>query len=525
MTLDDIANAACAKVGIINESYELDLARNFANYRYKLIYDTYQWLDSRTTVPSTIVAAGPYLVMPPEIERVISIRYSDKSGSPGLNDRQLEPVNSSFLAEASPGIFEETGQPQYYEEFTDPASTERRIRLFPTPDVDGAMLIIGKQPVDVLTSNSTPRLRNIDNALMAYVIGDLWEYLRQSGHAGEKFKEAQSLLQGAQTLESGQANRPRQSKQLTVAGNSLAEMTDSVCSMIGSWSPESRIDVRESLRRNYQMVYDGYLWCESQVMARVVADGEQLVAPEYIGRIIALRPYTTLMPAFPVDQAIYFQTYPDIFSYTGNAFAFSYLPSVAVNKLMSQNEKLLITSSSPKDDGAELFIKGQTLGIEASENPVLPIETENTYDTPLTIAKPVTAGDVTITGKDSGTIYGKILAGERERRYIRMWLQQHSGTPFDVLILGKLKIQPLVTDQDTPALRDIQNVLINAAATDMLTKMGNAAGATVAKGKADAAMKTLMDLERQQSAQQPRIIPMVEPICNPFDDFYEVASK
>jgi hypothetical protein len=45
-------------------------------------------------------------------------------------------------------------------------------------------------------------------------------------------------------------------------------MTDAVCQICGQWTPEYRQVIREFLRRNYQTLYDVFLWPESLVMVR-----------------------------------------------------------------------------------------------------------------------------------------------------------------------------------------------------------------------------------------------------------------
>ena len=106
-----------------------------------------------------------------------------------------------------------------------------------------------------------------------------------------------------------QANQPRRTKATTVAGNSLAEMTDAVCTICGQWTPEYRLIIREFLRRNYQTMYDMFLWPESLVMVRVPYTTEQVVMPHYIDKVLGVRG-TTDMRMFPADAGTVSGYYP-----------------------------------------------------------------------------------------------------------------------------------------------------------------------------------------------------------------------
>ena len=515
MNLTEIVDYVCAKVQKTDANSKT-ICATFVNARYRMIADAYLWTDTKQIYGTAIAASFSTLIrLESTVNRVISVLYD--VGTPRA--RFLDTTEAAFMIQAFPKqLFTEPGQPKYYEETTD-KNLGHIVRLYPPPNEDAQVYILAKrilpeleQPTDQLA------IRNIDNCLIAFVTADMLEFLRQYGKAEEKVKEATALLESAKALETQQSNRPRQTKTLTVAGNSLSEMRDAVCALTGQWSPEMTILVDEFLRRNYQVVYDACNWSETAVLVRISTDGEQAVLPEYVGRIQSIRAGSQWYSLTPVDQSLFFATYPAIFDQTGEPIAFSYLTPCAVKKLPTQNERLVITSSSTDDDGVQLFIKGETLGTEASESPVLPVDpTEHTYDCPLTISKPITVGDVSVRGESTGTLYQTLLAAERERKHIRLWLRPPNASSLNLLALGKRKMHPLVTDEDTPLLRDIQNVLINAAAADMFVKLGNNDAATAAKAKADAALKTMIDLEQSQSAQSQRVIPYVEPMSYAYE--------
>jgi hypothetical protein len=263
------------------------------------------------------------------------------------------------------------------------------------------------------------------------------------------------------------------------------------------------------------MVYDMALWNESQVLVNVAHDGQQAILPEYVGRVISVRAspnqYYSLTP---VDNSLYFGMAPQIFEESGGQpFNFSYLAPVGVSLLPPQREQLVIASTSTADQD-NVFIRGESAGVEVSEtlalNGTTPVVTVNDYDVPLTISKLVTTGDVIISGNTSLAQLERILANEIERKHLRIWLQPN-GVSGTALVLAKRRIRPLLQDEDTPLLSDIQNVLIFYATSECFGKLGNAAMATDAKAKGDGALKTLLDLNTHQGAAGPRVIPYAEP--------------
>jgi len=69
------------------------------------------------------------------------------------------------------------------------------IRLIPGPTADvDLMALVKKKSIALEEDGDTPELRNIDNCLLAFAQGDMWERARQLGKANAKFTEATALL-------------------------------------------------------------------------------------------------------------------------------------------------------------------------------------------------------------------------------------------------------------------------------------------------------------------------------------------
>lgn len=499
-----IRDFVCAKIGQTDQNSK-NICDDFIRARYRMIYDSFEWLDSQLTVSVGLDDGANAITMPEGMDRVIAIRSN--------GDTFLDPVNANLLMQTDPTIFERSGLPQvYYENFD---TTEgRQIIVYPTPSEVVTLFIAGKRTLPELTDGADfPIIRNIDNVLIAYAFGDMLERLKQFEKAKLKFDEAGAMLQAAQALETSQTNKPRIAKQLTVSGNSLAELTNAVCDRTGMWGLDQINSIKESLRRQYQRICDACNWSELTVIARVNSDGSEIVLPPYMDRVIAIRADANLGALVPVEAGLYFGIAPSIFEQTGSAVGFGYLTSAGVAALPPTREKLSF-SSAWATDKQKVFVMGEVRGSEVSETVTLngnvPVQTLNEYDTPLTVAKEITKGDVTVTGGTTGTVLVRLLASELERKHMRIWMQP---TPVATvcLVLGKRRIKPLVQNEDTPMLRDIQGVLIAASSADMFAKAGNDKAATDARSEASNALKVMVDLEVGQGAYSARVVPDIEP--------------
>lgn len=505
-SLVELTDAVSARCGAWSPDNRV-LIKDFIRRNYRRVHDSNLWKDVVDNATANTVAAQDYIALPAAFERVVSIGIV-------ANGTMLEPVNSITLAQTDPGIFTRSGTPQFFDEYDNAGA--KRIRLLPIPDAIYALTIVGKEVVSAMaTDASVLPIRNVANVIIDASCADMLGVMGQKDRAAEFATASQNELKAAVDLEQQQTFRARMAKPLTVSGDSLAEMADAVCSKCGAWAQEAVISAKDFLRRNYQMLWDSELWPESVVMARVNSDGQQIVLPEYFERVLAVRPNDdALYELTPVDVPLYLQVNPQIFAETSDALAYSTLTAVGVNVLPPTNEKFVFVSTSASDKGS-VFVRGESLGVEVSETVVLNgttnVLTANTYDTPLTIAKGITAGTINVTGNTSGAALQTLLATERERKQVRLWLQPAPGVSEAALVIGKRRIKPLVSDEDTPMLRKSANALISAASADLLEQMGK--DSKSARERALAALQVLKDGELRQNARQPRVVPFVEPMA------------
>ena len=226
------------------------------------------------------------------------------------------------------------------------------------------------------------------------------------------------------------------------------------------------------------------------------------------------------IPLVPTEIMVHFQLDPTVFESSGVPYGFSMLTPVGVSALPPTPPEALIFASTSSQDKSNVFVRGESGGEEFSETVTLngtsAVSTARLYDIPITVAKDLTAGDVSVTGSVSSAVLEIIPTNERERKHQRVWLLPDPGTTPSqsrCLVLAKRKIKPLLTDQDTPVITGCQTILIAAAAADLLQKLGQNDQANALRSRADAAAKVLTNLNTDQNAYMPRFIPDV-PVRN-----------
>jgi hypothetical protein len=540
MTLDAMADLVTTELGVYDAT-SVALAKSFLSKNYIQIWDKYPWGDANGYGSSQVNAGTREVDYPDGMDRIITLRAS--TGSDGLpppetpdapddplapaptplDSRFLDPVDSTFLIESEPTIFEDRGYVKYYEETGD--RSHRKIRLYPIPTWGTTLLFFGKmQCPGLINPDDETLLRGIDTALIDYATADMLRRQRQYAKAELRYKQAQEHEASAWALEQQQANKPRRTKATTVAGNSLAEMVDAVCQICGQWTPEYRQVTREFVRRNYQALYDLYLWPESLVMVRVPYASEQVVMPAYIDKVLGIRGSDN-MRMFPADAGLILDITPSVFDEIGQPISYTTLTPVGVSSLPATTTRLRIASTSAVDR-TRVMIRGEVLstGYEMEEiihlNGTGVVTTVNSYDIPLTISKDVTLGDVTVNSATDGQSLEVIPADKRELKHQRLWFLPAPnsdggfGSGLDhltCLVLGKRAIHPLINDQDTPIITGAQQVLIAAAAGDVFRKLGQADQATSMSQKAEASTNVLKAKNLDQAASAPRFVPQVEP--------------
>jgi hypothetical protein len=518
MNFTQIRDFVTAKVSK-TDTYSQDRCLDYVKARHKMIYEGFDWKTAQIIVEKTISSGSTVTtVTVPEVHHCLSVR---------LDSNLLDPVSASFIFEHSTSAkddYSTAGVPRYYEEFQDPVSGNRSIRLFPPLADTGAnhsLVILGKAPYgDAWTSPAIPQT---ENALVAYVTGDMWEYLHQVGKAQAKFQEAALIMQAAQAGDTPVPLRPRMSKRLTATGNSLSEMADAVCDIVGDYSPQARNSIKDRIRRNHQSIWDFTLWPESTILVPGTALNGIVILPHLLDKVVSVRVNVTtpdnVRSLSYADSEIFFGVQPTIFESTGVPVNYNNLLPVGLPVSINESNLKIVLTGSEK---ANAFIKGELRNVDAFET----IAASNTavisvqvYDTVYTIFKPVTKYSLQV--KDlSDVVLMELGPNEQSRQYprIRVYPSFDPMADQSVLVLGKRRIPQMLDDLDAPVLTGIENILINSSASDVLLHSKPDVAAAL-KQKADSLMQILIDRETKQATYTPRVLPYVEPSGWGYADF------
>lgn len=102
MTLADIADLACAKVGKSDDAF-IALAKRFCVQRWEMIWNAQLWNDSKVLTSVTTTANNAWLMAPDPIERIVAVRF-------GTN-RTLAPIQSETVFDYQNDLWESSGDP------------------------------------------------------------------------------------------------------------------------------------------------------------------------------------------------------------------------------------------------------------------------------------------------------------------------------------------------------------------------------------------------------------------------------
>ena len=234
MRPSEAAQAACDKLSF-TDSDTVALAKKFAVRRYGMIWDSCLWNDTLGVLSINVSAASDVVTMSDPVSSTyasISTRsmFMDLPVAVRLNlisstDNSLEIPAADWQSffqldpnvwsnvdsrRATPSNF--VNMPRAIDTVLYGQSGVPRIKLVPVPDQDCTLFILGKKQSVVrqfgeaqAVANDDPfEIRGCENAIMAFVEGDLLEYSRQYGKAQAKYGEAAAHVGTMKDMERNQ---------------------------------------------------------------------------------------------------------------------------------------------------------------------------------------------------------------------------------------------------------------------------------------------------------------------------------
>lgn len=171
-------------------------AAGFYDVRYRMIQDRYYWKQLKVSETSTLVSGVQDVTLTAAIDRIVAVRW---------NNRRLLPSNQEQVFQIDPEAFDSEGEVVAFSELGKDSSGLARIRLYQIPQEGKELLVLGKAPPETLTDSQTPRLSGIDQSLQAYILGDLWQSIRQFTKADKLYLEAELFLKEMMKIEQEQS--------------------------------------------------------------------------------------------------------------------------------------------------------------------------------------------------------------------------------------------------------------------------------------------------------------------------------
>ena len=197
MTIRETAVKACGQLNLQDEA-SIEQAVAYAKDRWRTIWNGHLWKDSvgYVSTGAEVKDGGCYLSVP--LERVRNIR---------CNDYAIYPIDPSNVFQLDPMAFDNFGEITGFSEMVKDADGNRIVRIFSVPQEVGkqSFLVMGKKKCPELADDDEPFLTGIDDALLEFVVGDLWRRDQQFTKAnacytnGSTFVEQMRKIDGEQS--------------------------------------------------------------------------------------------------------------------------------------------------------------------------------------------------------------------------------------------------------------------------------------------------------------------------------------
>lgn len=201
MNLGQYKDFCAAKLGL-SDSLTKAQAGEFAKARWRMLWDSAMWRQTRHADTVSVAAAVQEVTLPEEFELVHAARWN--------GDRLLTPMLDLSALARNPGAYDTVGPVASFIPVARSPEGRARIRLNQAPQTAGVLFVIGKRKcVDLVNDYDTPLIPGVDNCLIAYVMADLYQWMRQFGKAQLFQQEGDGLLKVMTDLETAQTSELR----------------------------------------------------------------------------------------------------------------------------------------------------------------------------------------------------------------------------------------------------------------------------------------------------------------------------
>jgi len=196
MTRTEIIAYVLAKLGI-SDATATAQAGTFLDARHSMIWNDEDWRQTRYQETIAVPAGTQDVTLGANCEFVRACRWAES--------QELLPLNDVNALQLNPVGYDASGPVLGFVQLGKDTSGNVIVRLMQKPTEAKNLLVIGKRKVLALAGSDTPPIPGEDMVLCEFVMGDLYEWLRQLNKAQYFFQKGGILLQKMKEIERQQS--------------------------------------------------------------------------------------------------------------------------------------------------------------------------------------------------------------------------------------------------------------------------------------------------------------------------------
>ena len=311
----------------------------------------------------------------------------------------------------------------------------------------------------------------------------------------------------------------------------LAELTDQVCQKVHRNDAPARAEAKMYIKARHRILWESRIWRDAidpplllsgrtltnefgeplmDENGNIITTGlvdQILILPAICSRVINCRWGNNIVLQ---NEELWnmIRLNPSIFDQTGDPIGFS-VTSPSGTQVSPGGLPLRFTTSSV-DAVFDVTIRGRLNDVDQSEVVRVtgggPTNSVNSYDHISALGKETLEANLTVT--DSlGTTLLNLPANEGDRKHQRIHFHSTPRNPGTLMILYKRKCKDLINDSDSTEIEGFDNMVLAAAISDMREGERQISKAAAKAQEVAGLMQVAIDLEKEQSASMPRLIP------------------
>ncbi len=172
-------------------------AASFYDARWSMLWNEENWRQTRYQQTVACGAGTQDITLHANFEFVTACRWAGAY--------ELMPTNDAVALASNPVGYDTSGPVLGFIPLGKDTNGAVQIRLLQVPTEAKNLLVLGKRKVLALSNSDTPPIPGADQALNEFVMGDLYEWLRQLNKATHFFQKGGILLQKMKEIEIEQA--------------------------------------------------------------------------------------------------------------------------------------------------------------------------------------------------------------------------------------------------------------------------------------------------------------------------------